>query len=194
MIGYQSKQAPLVAGLSPAPTKRYSPMTRFASIMAAATSIGIVAVLLFGPVLWLVFVDQPVGAMGEVYENADFTMTDRLLGAGVALVGAVIRAYGLLGLRTTFLEARDGRPLSVASIHGLRRFARVEAIMVLVGALQAGLYGAIATAANDAVQNELAIRFGSAEAGALFIALLLTFAAQVMAEGQKAVQENAAFV
>ncbi|MEM6585774.1 MAG: hypothetical protein AAF692_08475 [Pseudomonadota bacterium] len=169
-------------------------MTRFASIMAAATSIGIVAVLLFGPILWLFFVDQPVGAMGEVYESADFTMTDRLLGAGVALVGAVIRAYGLLGLRTTFLEARDGRPLSVASIHGLRRFARVEVVMVLVGALQTGLFGAIATAANDSVQNELAIRFGSAEAGALFIALLLMFAAQIMAEGQKAVQENAAFV
>lgn len=169
-------------------------MTRFASVMVLVTNIGIIAILLFGPLLWLFFVDQPVGAMGPAFLGADFTLFDRLLGAGVALFGGVIRAYGLMGLRQTFLEAGEGRPMSPKSVRGFRRFARMEVVMVIVGPFQQAIFGAIATAANSDVQNTFALRFGSAEAGALFIAVLLMFAAQVMAEGQKAVTENESFV
>ena len=169
-------------------------MTRFAKLMALASLIGAVTVVLLGPLMWLVFFDFVVAGMGPPFVAADFTTTDRLLGALVALTGGVVRAYGLLGLRRTFLEAAQGHALSATAVGGFRRFARVEVAMVLLGVAQAALYGAIATAASPALEGALPIRFGTPEIGALFIALLLMFATEIMAQGQRAADENARFL
>lgn len=169
-------------------------MRQFAKIMAGITLVGTAAVVLIGPAMWLIFFDRVVAGMGPPFAADDFSSTQRLLGALVALIGGAIRAYGLLGLRHTFVQAARGAPLSARSVRGFRRFARVEAVMVLVGIAQNAAFGAIATSASPELERALPIQIGSPEIGALFIALLLMFAAEMMAEGQRAADENAAFL
>lgn len=166
-------------------------MARFASAMAIFVVIGIVAVLVIGPVTWLFFIEQAANRFAPPLAGTAFPFDLRLAGAAIALAGGLPRAYGLLGLRRTFLEARAGRALSEAAVLGFRRFARVEFAMVPVGVLQATGYGLVVSMAQPGAERALSLTVGTPQLTALFLALLLLFTAEVFAEGKRAVDENA---
>ena len=169
-------------------------MTRFASAMAMLTTVGIAGSLIIGPVIWLFFIDWAAAANGFRVQPQSFSIDLRLVGAFVALMGGLVRAFGLLGLRRTFTEAASDRPLSEYAVVGFRRFARVELLMVPVGVVQLAAFGYLVSLADSVDGGSVPIRFGTPELGAFFIALLLVFAAEVFAEGRRAADENASFL
>lgn len=169
-------------------------MIRFASAMVMLTTIGIAASLTIGPIIWLFFIDWAAAANGFRVQPQSFSMDLRLAGAFIALVGGIVRAFGLLGLLQTFTEAASDRPLSERAVVGFRRFARMELLMVPIGIVQLAAFGYVVSLADNVEGGSVPIRFGTPELGAFFIALLLVFAAEVFAQGKRAADENASFL
>ncbi|RJY09890.1 DUF2975 domain-containing protein [Aurantiacibacter aquimixticola] len=162
--------------------------------MATLTTIGIAASLIIGPVIWLFFIEWAAAASRFGSQPQSFSTDLRLAGAFIALMGGIVRAYGLLGLRRTFTEAASKRPLSKRAVVGFRRFARVELLMVPIGIVQFSAFGYVVSLSDNIDGGSVSIRFGTPELGAFFIALLLAFAAEVFAEGRRAADENASFL
>lgn len=169
-------------------------MIRFASTMATLTTIGIAASVTIGPVVWLFFIEWAAAAVGFRVQPQSFSIDLKLAGASIALLGGLIRAFGLVGLRRTFVEAASDRPLSERAVIGFRRFARVELLMVPVRIVQLAAFGYVVSLADGVEGGSIPISLGTQDVGAFFIALLLVFAAEVFAEGRLAVEENASFL
>lgn len=167
---------------------------RFAGLMAFITLLGAFLVPVFTVLAWLVldsmngFVADfpryvpPVSAWGQV------------AGLILATSGAVLQAYGLLGLRRTFLEAAAGRWLSIPAVLGFRRFAWVSVAMVFFSIVRESAYSMIFSWHNPPGSRVMTITFGSEQLAALFTALLLVFAAHVFAAGREVEEENRAFL
>lgn len=166
-------------------------MIRFASSMAALTIIAIVGSVAFGPIIWLFFIDWAAAEAGLRLQSRSFSTDLQVAGAAIALIGGLVRAYGLLGLHRTFTEAARRRPLSESAVLGFRRFARVELLMVPLAIAQLAAFGYIVSLTDNFAGGSVSIRFGTPELGSLFLALLLVFAAEVFAEGKRAADENA---
>ncbi|WP_299324489.1 hypothetical protein [Parasphingopyxis sp.] len=170
---------------------------RFASLLALATLAGAIALPVLTIIIWLFwdyFAPTAAANLGQGFDLSTLGVGARMAGFAVSMVGAAIWSYGLLSLRRTFAEAADGRPLSLAAVRGFRRFAWVAFLMVFVGIVQNTLYIMIYSISDPNRDGQLSIHFGSGELGALFIGLLFVFVAHVFATGQRAVDENAAFL
>ena len=161
--------------------------------MAHLTLMGTV-LLLLAPTSWLFFIEWAAEGSGRNVDGYQFPLGLKLAGAMVALLVSAIRAYGLLGLRRTFAEAHEGRPLSEAAVLGFRRFARMELAMVFAGVAQVAANSAILSLAAPGGRGAVSITFGSTQIGALFLALLLLFAAEIFAEGKRAHDEVSYFL
>lgn len=169
-------------------------LTRFARPMAALTLIGLIAALVVGPLIWLLAFDWLMAVGGLPGTFGHLPMELRLVGAAVTLAGGALRAWGLAGLRRTFLEAAAGMPLSARAVLGFRRFARVELVLVPLGVVSHSLSMMIVTWFQPPGQRALPIAIGTPELVAAFLGLLLVFVAEVFAEGQRAADENAGFL
>lgn len=173
------------------------PSRRFATALAHITLAVAVALPTIAVIVWL-FWDQlaPFAASNLPYAF-DLTALGsgaRLAGFFVLALGATIQAYGLLGLRQTFLAAAKGTSLSTRSVKGFQRFAWVSLIMVFFGIFQRTALIAIFSASDPTRQGALDIQLGSNELQALFMALLLVFVARVFAEGKLAKDEVETFL
>jgi len=170
---------------------------KYANIFAKVTLLGALIFPLLSFVVWgfwdqfsaLIFRD-----MNYAFDLNLLTATDRLLGFGVSIIGALIQSYGLLGLRETFLQAANGQALSSQAINGFRRFAWVTLIMVFLSIIQRAAYVAIFSTSDPAFQGMLEIQLGSPELNGLFMGFLLVFVALVFDEGKKTKEENDAFL
>ncbi|MEM9495406.1 MAG: DUF2975 domain-containing protein [Pseudomonadota bacterium] len=173
------------------------PSGRFAALLAQATLIGAVLLPLMAAGIWL-FWDRLAGlAAGDVAQAYDATglgAPARLAGFALSLAGALVQAYGLLGVRRTFLEAAAGRTFSARSVGGFRRFAWVSLAMVFIGIVQRAGLVAILSMSDPSKPNALSIQFGSNDVKALFMGLLLVFVAHVFSEGKRAKDENETFL
>ena len=174
--------------------KRHQKLTNILS----AVTLGVVYLLpiiaIVTWVFWNSFAHYAAENLPIAYDLSGLTIGQRFIGFTLGLVGALIQAYGLLGLRTTFLEAREGRSLSNKSIQGFGRFAKVTLVMVFFGIIQRAGYIALFSVSDPDHLGRLDIQFGSTELKALFVGLLLVFVAYVFAEGKQAKDENEAFL
>ena len=104
------------------------------------TTLGVVCILpivVIGIwVFWEYFAHYAAGNLPIAYDVNNLTIGQRLIGFTLSLVGALIQAYGLLGLRATFLETKEGRSFSSKAIKRFGRFAKVTLVMVFVGIIQ----------------------------------------------------------
>ncbi|MEL6829806.1 MAG: hypothetical protein AAFO63_06685 [Pseudomonadota bacterium] len=165
--------------------------------MAHLTLLGAVALPVSSVAIWLFWdtlATLSAAGLGHIYDPTRLNTVSRLIGFGVFFVGALIQAYGLLGLRETFLEGVAGTPLSPRGVGGFRRFAIVSLIMVLMGVVQHTVIVLLLSINDPSMPGALSFQFGSNEVGSLFMALLLIFVAQVFTVGQRAEEENSAFV
>ncbi|MEO1241751.1 MAG: hypothetical protein AAFX54_07560 [Pseudomonadota bacterium] len=170
---------------------------RFAALLAqltlaAAAALPVIAALIW--IFWDALAPLAAAQIGSPYDLTALGAGGRFAGFGVMLVGAALQAYGLLGLRRTFLEASRDRALSTAAVNGFRRFAIISLVMVFIGIVQRAALIIIFSLSDPAHQGALSIQFGTPELKALFMGLLLVFVAQVFAQGKKAQDENAAFL
>ena len=174
----------------------HPPIARFARFMALATLLAAGALPLLAAGVWLFFdhwAPLAVGNAGVDFDPAAVSAPMRLTAFLVSLAGAALQAYGLFGLRGAFLEAAEGRALSLKAVLGFRRFAWVAVAMVFVGIVQHAAYSAILTAGGPG-EGQMSLRLGTNELSALFTGLLFVFVAHVFAEGRKAAEENASFL
>ena len=170
---------------------------RMAVVMAHVTFAGAILLPLLAAAIWLFWDQLAPLASGNLQHAFDLTSLGigaRLTGFGLFLVGALVHAYGLLGLRQTFQEAALGRSLSAKSIAGFRRFAWVTLVMVFFAVLQRTGLILIFSLSDPAHQGALSFEVGTNELKALFIALLLVFVSHVFAEGKRAKDENETFL
>ncbi len=166
-------------------------------LLAGLTLAAAIALPLATMGVWL-FWDQLAPASPDpalrYYDPTALGIGGRLAGFALFLTGALIQAYGLLGLRRTFLEAAAGRAFSLSSVYGFRRFAWVSLFMAAFAIVQRTGLIVLLSVSDPARQNALSIQFGTPELKAMFMGLLLVFVAQVFAEGKAAKDENDAFV
>ncbi|TQV84652.1 DUF2975 domain-containing protein [Exilibacterium tricleocarpae] len=175
------------------PVARY----RLAEFLALITLLAAIALPLSAAAIWLFWTKLApfaAGNLGYAFDLTHLGVGARLAGFALALLGAVVQAYGLLGLRQTFQEAVAGRSLSARAVNGFRRFAWVTLAMVFIGIVQRTGWIVIFSLSDPTHQGTLDIRLGSEELQALFMGLLLVFVAHVFAEGKQAKDENAAFL
>ncbi len=168
-----------------------------ATMLAHLTLLGAAALPLMALAIWF-FWDQlaphAVGNLQYAFDVTNIGVGARLSGFTLSLAGAVIQAYGLLGLRQTFLEAAEGRSLSARAVKGFRRFAWVTLAMVFVGIIQHTGLIVILSLSEPGREGTLSFQFGTNEIKALYIGALLVFVAHVFAEGKQAKEENEAFL
>lgn len=170
---------------------------QLAGILAYVTLISAAALPLIAVMIWLFWNDFAALATGQyagVYDVTSLGIGARLSGFALSLAGAVVQAYGLLGLRRTFLEAATGHALSDQAVDGFRRFARISLIMVFVGLIQETGLIIILSISDPELPGAFSIQFGTDELKALFMALLLVFVAHVFSEAKRAKQENDSFL
>ncbi|MEP3245370.1 MAG: DUF2975 domain-containing protein [Sneathiella sp.] len=170
---------------------------RFAVFLAQVTLLGVIALPLSAVAIWLFwdqFANLAIGNLQHPYDVTDLSLEARLAGCALFLFGACLQAYGLLGVRQTFLEAAKGNALSARSVEGFRRFAWVSLSMVFVGIAQHTGLIILFSLSDPAHQGALSVQVGSEEVKALFMALLLVFIAHVFAEGRSAKEENETFL
>lgn len=169
----------------------------FARILAAISLVGACVLPAMAVTIWVfweTFAELAAGNLQHQYDLMNLTVTAKLCGFGVSLVGALIQSFGLLSLRKTFLQAAAGDPLSADALLGFRHFAWVTLIMVPVGVLQNTALVLIFSVSDPTHQGRLEILMGSDEAKALFFGLLLVFVAHVFAVGKAAKDENDSFL
>jgi len=170
---------------------------RLATILAHLTLLGVIILPVFAAIVWLFWDFTAPLASGNLQYMFDLTSLGvgaRFAGFGLSLFGALIQAYGLLGLRQTFLEAAQGDPFSTKSVYGFRRFAWTSLILVFFNILQRTGLIMIFSVSDPAHQGTLSIQLGSPELQALFMAVLLVFVSHVFATGKIAKDENDAFL
>lgn len=170
---------------------------QLANILSRATLLGAFALPLITAAIWVFWAQLAPHAaanLQHIFDLSSLSIGERFAGFTLSLIGAVIQAYGLLSLRTTFLEAKAGNPLSEKAIHGFRRFAWVVLVMVLIGIIQRTGLIVIFSLSDPAHQGRLDVQFGSNELKTLFMGLLLVFVAHVFAEGKRAKDENETFL
>lgn len=169
----------------------------FARFLARITLAAVVALPVLTAAIW-VFWDQlaphAAGGPAQFYDATALGIGARFAGFTLFLAGALIQAYGLLGVRRTFLEAAHGRALSNSSVSGFQRFAWVSLIMVIYGVFQRTALIALLSMSDPRHEGALSIQIGSPELKAIFMGLLLVFVAHVFAEGKDAKDENEAFL
>ena len=171
--------------------------SRLAHYMAHVTLIGAIALPAFAFIVWGFWDDlAALSAEGlvQTYDPTQMGLLARLAGFLVFFIAALIQAFGLLGLRETFLEGAAGTPLSARAVFGFRRFAWVSLIMVFVGIIQHTVLVLLLSVSDPSTMGALSIQVGSKELGGLFTGLLLIFVAHVFSLGQRAQDENAGFV
>ena len=174
-----------------------SPTRRLATFLSHITLIAAIILPVAAALIWIFWNDlAPYAAknLHHVYDVSSLGLGTRLAGFVLFLIAAIIQAYGLLGLRRTFLEAARGHPYSDRAIGGFKRFAWVSLIMVLVGIIQHTGLIMILSLSEPSHQGALSIQFGSNELKALFMGLLLVFVAHVFSEGKQAKDENETFL
>lgn len=160
--------------------------------MAAAVALPVIAALIW--LFWNDLAPFAAGEAGRPFDLAGLGPGARFAGFSLSLTGALLQAFGLLGLRTTFLEAAKGRALSARAIDGFRRFARVALIMVFFTVAERTGLILIFSIADPEAPRTLAIEAGTPEIKSLFMALLLVFVAHVFAVAKRAKDENDAFL
>lgn len=170
---------------------------QLAVLLSGVTLLGAITLPLFTAVVWLFwdqFAPQVSGNLQYVFNLGGLSVGERLCGFALTLIGALIQAYGLLGLRITFCEAAIGNPLSERAIRGFRRFAWVVLIMVFIGVIQHTGLIVIFSLSDPAHQGTLEFKLGSNELKSLFMGLLLVFVSHVFAQGKRAKDENETFL
>ena len=170
---------------------------KYSSILAHLTLFGAIACPVFAIGVWIYWDQLALVAFADLvpgFNLAGLSTGERVVGCGLTLTGALIRSYGLLGLRQTFMQATSGTVLSEKGLQGFRQFAWVTLIMVLFGIVQRTGLIMLFSLSDPAHQGRLDIQLGSDELGAFFIGLLLVFVARVFAEGKQAKDENDTFL
>lgn len=170
---------------------------KYANIFAKVALLGAVmfpVLSLMTWIFWEQFAPLISRDMNYVFNLNALSNLDRVFGFCVSILGALIQAFGLLGLRETFLEAADGHLLSDKAIKGFRRFAWITLLMVFVGIMQRAAYIIIFSISDPAHQGILEIQLGSPELYGIFIGCLLVFVALVFDEGKRSKEENDAFL
>jgi len=163
---------------------------KYPRLLAHLTLVAVVLLPLIAAGTWIFF-DQFAPYYG--FDLQPLGATTRGIGLLLYLTIALIHAYGLLGVRQTFLEAATGRALSKKSVLGFRRFAWVSLTLVLLKELRHTGTVVILSASNPDTPGSLSFQFGSPQISALFTALLLVFVAYVFTEGKRAREENDSF-
>lgn len=174
--------------------KRVQDLAVFLSYITLA---GAIALIIMAFAIWLFWDHLAPYAAGNLkysFNLSGLTIGERFIGFAISFLGAVIQAYGLLGLRHTFSEAAQGNPLSEKAVRGFRRFAWVTLIMVLIGILQRTGLIVLFSLSDAAHEGTLSIQLGSNELKAAFLGLLLVFVAQIFMEGKRVKEENEAFI
>jgi len=169
---------------------------KLAHFLSVITLVGAIIIPAIAVGVWLFWEQVAPYIKGNLANSFDLNLSvgERVIGFSISLVGAVIHVYGLLSLRTTFLEAKKGNPLSSKAIQGFQRFALTTLITVFVGIIQYTSYLLLFSLNGSFDKGTISIQFGSNELKALFMALLLIFVAHIFAEGKRAIDENKSFV
>ncbi len=168
------------------------------TIMARAMAWIVSGAILVWPVaaawLWVAMAPAIAAGMPQLGKAAQFTPTILAAGALLAFVIGCVQSYGLSGARKTLFAVADGNPMSVSAIDGLRRFARVELLMVFLSVLQHTLSILIVTGLQASGEASLSLNIGSHHIGRLALAAVLLFAVEGMARGRSAIEENETFL
>lgn len=173
------------------------PQRKFARLLSFFTLLAAIAMPLTAVGIWLYWdhlAPIAAGNLSEAFNLHGLSTMERLAGFSISMVGALIQAYGYLGLRQTFREAAVGRALSALAIRGFRRFAWITLISVLIGVIQRTLWIVIFSISDATQDGRIDIQLGSGELKALFVGLLLVFVAHVFVEGKRAKDENESFI
>jgi len=177
--------------------ERQQSIRRLAEVMAFLSLVAAIALPIIAVLIW-VYIEElgalAVGNVGVAYDLINISVTARIAGVTVALIGAGLQVYGLLSLRKTFQEAAQSRWFSVVAVLNFRRFAWVSVIAVFYHIIQNAAYSAILTALGPSGKGQLAINVGTPDIKALFTALLFVFAAHIFAAGRMVEEENKAFL
>ena len=168
-----------------------------ALLLAQLTLAAVVALPCIAAAIWLFWDQLAPAAAGDLARHYDPTALGagaRAAGFGLSLAGALLQAYGLLGVRRTFLEAAESRPLSASSVNGFRRFAWVSLAMAFVTVVQRTGLVVILSMSDPSKPGALSFSLGTPDLKAIFTGLLLVFVAQVFSHGKTAKDENDAFL
>lgn len=174
-----------------------TPSSRFAAILNRVTLVAAFALPCMAAAIWLFWDTLAPMAAPAAAAGLDVTsigISGRLGGFALSLTGALVQAYGLLGLAQTFEEGATGQALSARSVAGFQRFAWVTLLMVPLRIVLATGTALVISMTDSVPGNSLSLRLGTPELGALFMGLALVFAAQVFAQGHAADAENQAFL
>lgn len=170
---------------------------KLARIMAALIMVFIVIILFsmtsFG------FFAKSLTALAPIDGPYKFDLSGLTTAMQAALIAVLVLptllvCYGLLGLRQTFLEAAAERTFSNKAVSGLRRFAFVSLVMVVVGVFQNAAMMAIFTYTDPNLPGELPIEFGSEELEDLFNTIMIFFVCHIFVLAKRTKDENDAFL
>lgn len=173
------------------------PMRSLTMVLTYATLILMVLAPLGSIAIWVFWDVWGYPEFSPLLPDHDLLNIDaatKAAGAAILLIGELIEAYGLFSLHKTFSEASKGRPLSVRSVNGFRRFAWVMLIMVPVLFAEESAVVWLLSATDPTQPQFLHFGLGTDAIGDLFWGLMFVVVAEIFAEGRLASEENDAFL
>jgi len=177
---------------------------KFAYYLAIATLIWACVItlvpIIFQPLLWvfgLESYDFSYSFVDGLTVNPTLNNATPLVTLSVFtldLARALLMAFGLLGLRITFLEAAQSNALSQRAINGFKRFAWVSFLLLLINPfINFTMFLIRAFADPTSLGGKISFSFEEIFKD-LFMGLLLIFVAYIFAEGRRVQDENERFL
>ena len=117
-----------------------------------------------------------------------------LLCFGMSMVGASPILYGLWRIRKVFHSFERGTFFTATTARGMRMFALMIMLSVIVRPLTTAMTTVLLTLNNPPGEGTLALSFGSGNIETLFVGLVFFAIAHVMTEGQKLAEDNAQII
>lgn len=170
---------------------------RLSSIASHVCIVMIFAIPLGLALMWAnieIFADAIMGQLGLPAPVDGFSPLTRFLGWLCTMIPGGIMVWGLSEVRRMLQETAAGHYFSLSAVCHFRRFS--WAMLLYAGALpvQSAFLSVVLTMHNPPGERMLAIRLGTTELNALFVAILFVIIAHVLEEGRKIADENATFL
>lgn len=173
------------------------PLVKLSRLLARLSIAGMIIIPLILAVVWaelnwLITHSPEFANIGIYPERVD--TGQKVLGFLISLASASLVLYGLWRLRGVFQSFEEGIFFTSATIKGIRTFALMIVLTVIVRPITGALLSVLLTLNNPSGERSLSITFGSGHIEILFVGLVFFAIAHVMSEGQKLADENAQII
>jgi hypothetical protein len=163
------------------------------AVLAVVIPAGVLALWAFGSWNLLTATHLVPSDIVHTFKSAPQTW-QRIAGAAISLVAALILSFGLLRVRGSLMAFRRGDYFAAEMVQGLKAYAAASFWAAAVGIISVPILSIVLTSANGLGHREFTVDLSGAQFLNLLAAAILWVIAKAMARAGELAHENAQFV